>query len=129
MQFDNLLFFTLIGLGLAYVGTKRADAIALLLPVLSDAKSTPEVVAMAALACGLISLATPSTPGVVSTILQTLLDLPVSELTDGHYSKFLPLALGLCYLGNYLNLPACYRLKSNLKQLFLNFVIYGAVLS
>ncbi|KAL1138199.1 hypothetical protein AAG570_009891 [Ranatra chinensis] len=87
-----------LGLGLAYVGTKRQDAIALLLPVLSDSKSTPEVVAMAALACGLISLATPNSE-VVSTILQTLLDLPVAELTDGHYSRFLPLALGLCYLG------------------------------
>ncbi|XP_014253603.1 26S proteasome non-ATPase regulatory subunit 2 [Cimex lectularius] len=87
-----------LGLGLAYVGTKRQDAITLLLPVLSDPKSTPEVVAMAALACALVTLGTPH-PDVVSTILQTLLDLPVAELTDGHYSKFLPLALGLCYLG------------------------------
>jgi len=87
-----------LGLGLAYVGTKRQDAITLLLPVLSDSKSTPEVVAMTALACGLISLGTPNSE-VVSAILQTLLDLPVAELTDGHYSKFLPLALGLCYLG------------------------------
>ncbi|CAH1404966.1 unnamed protein product [Nezara viridula] len=87
-----------LGLGLAYVGTKRQDAITLLLPVLSDSRSTPEVVAMAALACALITLGTPH-PDVVSTILQTLLDLPVAEMTEGHYSKFLPLALGLCYLG------------------------------
>uniref|UniRef100_A0A0V0G3B6 26S proteasome non-ATPase regulatory subunit 2 n=1 Tax=Triatoma dimidiata TaxID=72491 RepID=A0A0V0G3B6_TRIDM len=88
-----------LGLGLAYVGTKRQDAITLLLPVLSDSKSTPETVAMAALACALISLGS-AHPEVVSTILHTLLDLPQNESSDSsHYSKFLPLALGLCYLG------------------------------
>jgi hypothetical protein len=108
-NYKTIIIFLVTGLGLAYVGTKRQDAIALLLPVLSDSKSTPEVVAMAALACGLISLATPNSE-VVSTILQTLLDLPVAELTDGHYSKFLPLALGLCYLGKvliYVNIFLC----------------------
>lgn len=87
-----------LGLGLAYVGTKRQDAITLLLPVLTDSRSTPEVVAMAALACSLITLGSPH-PDVIQAILQTLLELHVSEITDGHYIKFLSLALGLCYLG------------------------------
>nr|BAN21267.1 26S proteasome regulatory subunit rpn1 [Riptortus pedestris] len=87
-----------LGLGLAYVGTKRQDAITLLLPVLTDSRSTPEVVAMAALACALITLGSPH-PDVIQAILQTLLELHVSEITDGHYIKFLSLALGLCYLG------------------------------
>lgn len=44
------------GLGLAYAGTKRDDVIALLLPVLSDPKSTAEIVALAAISCGLIAV-------------------------------------------------------------------------
>lgn len=94
------IYLCFIGLGLAYVGTKRQDAITLLLPVLTDSRSTPEVVAMAALACALITLGSPH-PDVIQAILQTLLELHVSEITDGHYIKFLSLALGLCYLGKY----------------------------
>lgn len=86
------------GLGLAYAGTRRQDVVSLLLPVLSDKKSSPEVVALAALSCGLITVGA-ADPEVLSTVLQTLLDLPVSELQEGQYSRFLPLAIGLCYLG------------------------------
>lgn len=87
-----------LGLGLAYAGTRRQDVITLLLPVMSNNKSTPEVVALAALSCGMISVGA-ANQEVISTILQTLADLPSTELQDGHYSRFLPLALGLCYLG------------------------------
>lgn len=87
-----------LGLGLAYAGTRRQDVISLLLPVMSNSKSTPEVVALAALSCGMISVGA-ANQDVISTILQTLVDLPVTELQEGHYSRFLPLALGLCYLG------------------------------
>lgn len=87
-----------LGLGLAYAGTKRQDVVSLLLPVLSDKKSSSEVIAMAALACGLITVGSGDSE-VLSTILQTLIDLPTSELQEGQYSRFLPLALGLCYLG------------------------------
>jgi len=87
-----------LGLGLAYAGTRRQDVITLLLPVMSNNKSTPEVVALAALSCGMISVGA-ANQDVISTILQTLVDLPSTELQDGHYSRFLPLALGLCYLG------------------------------
>lgn len=86
------------GLGLAYAGTRRRDVVELLLPVLTDKKSSSEVVAMAALACSLITVGTGDTE-VLSSVLQTLLDLPASELQDGPYSRFLPLALGICYLG------------------------------
>lgn len=87
-----------LGLGLAYAGTRRKDLVSLLLPVLSDKKSTSEVVAMTALACSLITVGT-GDDEVVSSILQTLLDLPPSELQEGPYSRFLPLAIGICYLG------------------------------
>ena len=83
---------------MAYAGTKRQDVVSLLLPVLSDKKSSSEIIAMAALACGLITVGSGDSE-VLSTILQTLIDFPTSELQEGQYSRFLPLALGLCYLG------------------------------
>lgn len=85
-------------MGLAYAGTRRQDVITLLLPVMSNNKSSPEVVALAALSCGMISVGA-ANQEVISTILQTLVDFSPTELQDGHYSRFLPLALGLCYLG------------------------------
>lgn len=85
-------------MGLAYAGTQHADVTSLLLPVMSDKKSTSEVVALAAIACGMINVGS-GNHEVVSSILQTLLDLSPSELNEGTFSKFLPLALGLCYLG------------------------------
>lgn len=94
----SISFINFLGLGLAYAGTRRQDVITLLLPVMSNNKSTPEVVALAALSCGMISVGA-ANQDVISTILQTLVDLPSTELQDGHYSRFLPLALGLCYLG------------------------------
>lgn len=107
-----------LGLGLAYAGTRRQDVITLLLPVMSNNKSTPEVVALAALSCGMISVGA-ANQDVISTILQTLVDLPSTELQEGHYSRFLPLALGLCYLG-MASINISLHLKYiNLKILFL----------
>lgn len=94
-------------MGLAYAGTRRQDVITLLLPVMSNNKSSPEVVALAALSCGMISVGA-ANQDVISTILQTLVDLPSTELQDGHYSRFLPLALGLCYLGIVLYIKITY---------------------
>ena len=86
---------------MAYAGTQHADVTSLLLPVMTDKKSTSEVVALAAIACGMINVGS-GNHEVVSSILQTLLDLSPSELNEGTFSKFLPLALGLCYLGWYI---------------------------
>uniref|UniRef100_A0A8D9BU46 26S proteasome non-ATPase regulatory subunit 2 n=1 Tax=Cacopsylla melanoneura TaxID=428564 RepID=A0A8D9BU46_9HEMI len=87
-----------LGLGLAYAGTKRREVTNLLLPVLADRKSTPEVVAFAAIAAALTFVGT-GYHEVASAILQTLIELPATELADGHYSRFLPLALAITYLG------------------------------
>lgn len=53
---------------------------------------------MAALACGLIAVGSCSAE-VTSTILQTLMEKSEKDLKDT-YARFLPLGLGLCYLGN-----------------------------
>lgn len=87
----------IVGLGLAYVGSNREAVLSLLTPVFTDAKSNMEVIGMAGLACGMIAVGS-GNPDVTSTIIQTLLERPEADLKDT-YARFLPLGLGLCYLG------------------------------
>jgi len=87
----------IFGLGLAYAGTNRQDVIQLLLPVFADSKSNMEVVGVTALATGLIAVGS-CNGEVTSTILQTLMEKSETELKDS-FAKFLPLGIGLCYLG------------------------------
>nr|MBE5726996.1 regulatory particle non-ATPase 1 [Cucujiformia] len=86
-----------VGLGLAYVGSNREAVLSLLIPVLSDSKSSMEVIGMAALACGMISVGS-ANHQVTSAIIQTLMEKSEAELKDT-YARFLPLGLGLCMLG------------------------------
>jgi len=90
----------IFGLGLAYAGTDRKDVIQLLLPVFADARSSMEVVGVAALACGLIAVGS-CNGEVTSTILQTLMEKCETDVAGmkESYAKYLPLGIGLCYLG------------------------------
>ena len=90
----------IFGLGLAYAGTDRKDVIQLLLPVFADARSNMEVVGVAALACGLIAVGS-CNGEVTSTILQTLMEKCETDVAGmkESYAKYLPLGIGLCYLG------------------------------
>lgn len=56
-----------------------------------------QVVGMAALACGMISVGS-CNGEVTSTILQTMMERPEADLKET-YSKFLALGLALTYLG------------------------------
>jgi len=85
------------GLGLAYAGSNRQDVINLLIPVFADSKSNMEVIGVAALACGLIAVGS-CNGEVTSTILQTLMEKSEADLKES-YAKFLPLGIGLCFLG------------------------------
>ncbi|XP_050409532.1 26S proteasome non-ATPase regulatory subunit 2 [Patella vulgata] len=87
----------IVGLGLAYAGSNRDDVISLILPVMGDSKSNMEVIGMAALACGMISVGS-CNGEVTSTILQTMMERSESELKDT-YSRYLALGLALPYLG------------------------------
>jgi len=87
----------IFGLGLAYAGSNRQDLITLLLPVFSEPKSSMEVIGVAALACGLISVGS-CNDDVTTTILQTLMEKSEQDLKDP-FAKYLPLGIGLCYLG------------------------------
>jgi 26S proteasome regulatory subunit N1 len=87
----------IFGLGLAYAGSNRQDLISLLLPVFAEQNSTMEVIGVAALACGLISVGS-CNDDVTTTILQTLMEKSAQDLKDP-FAKYLPLGIGLCYLG------------------------------
>merc|ERR1712106_672115 len=87
----------IFGLGLAYAGSNRQDVIQLLLPVFADPKSNMEVVGVTALATGLIAVGS-CNGEVTSTILQTLMEKSEADMKDS-YAKYLPLGIGLCYLG------------------------------
>lgn len=88
---------SVVGLGLAYAGSNRSDVIKLLLNVMTDSKSTMEVIGMSAVACGMVAVSS-CNGEVTSSILQTLMEQSETELKDT-YARFLPLGLGLCYLG------------------------------
>jgi len=87
----------IFGLGLAYAGSNRTDVIQLLLPVMHDSKSNMEVIGVTALSCGLIAVGS-CNGDVTSTILQTLMEKTETDLKDS-FGKYLPLGIGLCYLG------------------------------
>ena len=88
---------SIIGLGLAYAGSNRSDVLSVLLPVLSDSKSTVEVIGVTALSCGLIAVGS-GNADVTSSIMQVFIEKPDLDVKDS-FVRFLPLALGLCYLG------------------------------
>ncbi|KAL1493428.1 hypothetical protein ABEB36_011485 [Hypothenemus hampei] len=93
----------ILGLGLAYVGSNREAVLSLLFPVFSDTNSTMEVIAMAALACGMISVGSGNSQ-VTTTIMQTLMEKSEEDLKKDTYARFLPLGLGLCHLGRQENI-------------------------
>lgn len=87
----------IFGLGLAYAGSNRADVIELLLRVFADSKSNMEVIGVTALATGMVAVGS-CNGDVTSTILQTLMEKSGADLKDS-FAKYLPLGIGLCYLG------------------------------
>ena len=63
-----------------------------------DAKSSMEVIGVTALACGLICVGT-CNADVTTTLLQILMEKNGSNDLKDTFAKFLPLGIGLCYLG------------------------------
>ncbi|XP_046747338.1 26S proteasome non-ATPase regulatory subunit 2 [Diprion similis] len=87
----------IVGLGLAYAGSNREAVLSLLTPVLSDPKSSWEVVAVAGLALGMVAVGS-CNAYVTTAIMHTLMEKSEADLKDT-YARFLPLGLGLCFLG------------------------------
>ncbi|XP_049809091.1 26S proteasome non-ATPase regulatory subunit 2-like [Schistocerca nitens] len=96
---------SVLGLGLAYAGSNRDDILELLLVALADENSSPEVVGLAAAACGLIAVGT-CNDTVVSAIVHRLLHMS-TILKASTYARFLPLGLGLCFLAQKEAVQTC----------------------
>lgn len=87
---------SIIGLGLAYAGSNRADLLSTLLPVLTDSKSNMDVIGVTALSCGLIAVGSANSE-VTTSIIQILIEKTDLDVKD-YFARFLPFALGLCIL-------------------------------
>ncbi|KAK4474032.1 hypothetical protein MN116_003345 [Schistosoma mekongi] len=95
---DVLSRAAIIGLGVAYAGSMKAEAISTLTPVILDTNTARfQHACLAALSSGLIAVG--SLDGAVtSTIIQSLLERPASHWSNV-FSKFMALGLGLTCLG------------------------------
>ncbi|KAL8283569.1 hypothetical protein RQP46_005672 [Phenoliferia psychrophenolica] len=87
----------IIGLGIAYAGTKREDIREMLIGAVGDTTVSMEIAAISALALGFIFVG--SCDGEVAmTILQTMMEREEVELKE-KWGRFLSLGLALLYLG------------------------------
>ncbi|RNA39420.1 26S proteasome non-ATPase regulatory subunit 2 [Brachionus plicatilis] len=94
---NSIRIASILGLGIAYAGKNRQDAVALISTILSDSSANMEVIGVAALSLGLIGVGS-ANGEITSTLMQTLLERSEQELKDT-FSKFLALGIGLVYLG------------------------------
>ncbi|KAB7504021.1 26S proteasome non-ATPase regulatory subunit 2 [Armadillidium nasatum] len=86
-----------LGLGLAYAGSNREEVTKVLTPVLTDEKSSSEVVGVTALSLGMIAVGTMN-QFVVEALVTTLLSKSELELKET-YARFIALGLALTCLG------------------------------
>jgi 26S proteasome regulatory subunit N1 len=88
---------SLLGLGLAYSGSARADVLELLLGVLESDATRPEALGHAAVALGLVFVGTGHALA-VETLNTIFLDRDAKQL-DSTHTRFVALGLGLLFLG------------------------------
>ncbi|EAT42121.1 AAEL006315-PA [Aedes aegypti] len=99
-QNSTMRIGAILGLGLAYAGSNRSVVLELIGSVFSSERrtgSTMEVMGIAALSLGMIAVGSCNSE-VTEVLLQTIMDRSELELKDT-YARFLPLGLGLVYLG------------------------------
>ncbi|KAJ8429001.1 hypothetical protein Cgig2_025668 [Carnegiea gigantea] len=87
----------IMGLGIAYANTQNEQIRNRLTPILSDAKASLDVIAFTAISLGLIYVGS-CNEEVAQAIIFALMDRSESDLGEP-LAKFLPLGLGLLYLG------------------------------
>lgn len=88
---------SVFGLGLAYIGTNRADVLELLIPAIEEAQ-TAECFGIACLACGMVATGTCNAE-VSQAILTKLVDWRDNELLRSTHLLIAVLGLGICYMG------------------------------
>lgn len=100
LQHSNPMVRTasIMGLGLAYAGSHKEEAVELLLPIISDSDEDMQISAMAALSCGLICVGS-SHPEVSEAIVTTLMDDDRRNQLTNKWTRFLALGLGLLFFG------------------------------
>lgn len=86
-----------IRLGLAYAGTRRTEAVDLLLPLLADAELPVSVSSQAALSIGQIMVGSCDAE-LASQMLQIMMERDAQQLNDS-LVKFMCLGLALLFLG------------------------------
>lgn len=99
-QNNTMRIGAILGLGLAYAGSNRQTVLELLCGVFNQDRKTAapiEVMGMAALAVGLIGVGSCNAE-ITETLIQTIMERSEADFKDT-YSRFLPLGLGLLYLG------------------------------
>ncbi|KAL0702987.1 hypothetical protein Bca4012_059109 [Brassica carinata] len=87
----------IMGLGIAYAGSQNDQIRSKLSPILNDAKAPLDVIAFASLSLGMIYVGS-CNEEVAQSIIFALMDRSEAELGDA-LTRFLPLGLGLLYLG------------------------------
>ncbi|EOD21217.1 hypothetical protein EMIHUDRAFT_469845 [Emiliania huxleyi CCMP1516] len=88
----------LLGLGLAYLGTRKAEVLEQLVPVVADLDTPLEVVAMASLSLGL-TFAGSCHEDITQTIIAALMEREEASLATESLTRLLCLGVGLLYIG------------------------------
>ena len=89
---------SIMGLGLACVGTNKEDLLELLLPIVEDTSLDMQLSAMAALSLGLIFVGS-SNDRVSEAIITTLLDEERQKQLKDKWTRFMSLGLALLFFG------------------------------
>ncbi|XP_035773479.1 26S proteasome non-ATPase regulatory subunit 2-like [Anopheles albimanus] len=99
-QNSTMRIGAILGLGLAYAGSNRSVVLELIGSVFSSERrtgTTMEVMGIAALSLGMIAVGSCNSE-VTEVLLQIIMERSEADLKDT-YARFLPLGLGLVYLG------------------------------
>ncbi|KAK6919119.1 26S proteasome non-ATPase regulatory subunit RPN1, C-terminal [Dillenia turbinata] len=94
----------IMGLGVAYAGTQNEVVRHKLTPILGDAKAPLDVIAFTAISLGLVYVGS-CNEDIAQAIIFALMERSESELGEP-LMRFLPLGLGLLYLGKQENVEA-----------------------
>ncbi|KAL1823149.1 hypothetical protein ACET3Z_009927 [Daucus carota] len=87
----------IMGLGLAYAGSQNEQIRSKLTPILGDSRAPLDVIAFTAISLGLVYVGS-CNEDIAQAIIFALMDRSESELGEP-LTRFLPLGLGLLYLG------------------------------
>lgn len=94
----------IMGLGLAYAGSQNEEIRSKLTPILGDTNAPLDVIAFTAISLGLVYVGS-CNEEIAQAIIFALMDRSESELGEP-LTRFLPLGLGLLYLGKQDNVEA-----------------------